>query len=92
MRREQLCDPGLCPDAPDDGGRCDTCPLDKLDGAQSSRKGLVIRRALDLLAAMKLGVRIELSEIPADEFYAMNIIVQERDLFEQEKTSPNGIR
>lgn len=46
LRREELCDPGLCPDAPDDDGqRCDC-----------AEKGLLIRRALDLMGALKLGL------------------------------------
>ena len=85
MRREELCDPGLCPDAPDEEGRCDRCPLDKLDAAQASEKGLLIRRALDLMAALKLGVTISLEEIRADEFQAMLIIAEERDLLERDK-------
>src|SRR5258708_31950337 len=61
LRREELCDPGLCPDAPEeDGQRCDHCPQDRLDAAQASEKGLVIRRALDLMCALKLGVRMSL--------------------------------
>jgi hypothetical protein len=62
-RREELCDAGLCPGAPEeDGQRCGHCPLDRLDAAQASEKGLLIRRALDLMAALKLGVRISLDE------------------------------
>lgn len=79
MRREDLCDPGLCPDAPDESGRCDHCPLDKLDAAQSSLKGRVLRRALDLMGALRLGVPISLDEARADQFYAMQIIAAERD-------------
>ena len=79
LRREELCDPGLCPDAPDGGGRCDHCPLDRLDAAQSSEPGLLVRRALDLRTALKLGVHIGLEEIPADEFYAMLMLEQERE-------------
>ena len=89
MRREELCDPGLCPDAPDEEGRCDHCPLDKLDAAQASEKGLLIRRALDLMAALKLGVRISLEEIKADEFQAMLVVAEERDRLEREKL-PQG--
>ena len=85
MRREELCDPGLCPDAPDGEGRCDHCSLDKLDAAQASEKGLLIRRALDLMAAMRLNVSISLDEIRADEFQAMLIVAEERDLLEREK-------
>ena len=90
MRREELCDPRLCPDSPDDGGRCDHCLLSHLDIAQSSERGIVIRCALDLMNAMKLGVRVSLSEIRADEFQAMLIIAEERDLLERERLPGNG--
>jgi hypothetical protein len=86
MRREELCDPRLCPDAPDDGGRCDHCPQDLLDAAQVSERGLVIRRALDLMCALKLGVRISLEDIRANELAAMLIIAEERDLLDREKS------
>jgi len=85
LRREDLCDPGLCPDAPEDGGRCDHCPLDRLDALQCAEKGLLIRRTLDLLGALKLGVHIGLDEIRADEFFAMLVITEERDLLERER-------
>ena len=87
IRREELCDPGLCPDAPlDDAQRCDHCPLDRLDAAQCAEKGLLIRRALDLMGALKLSVHIGLDEIRGDEFSAMLIIAEERDLLEREKS------
>jgi hypothetical protein len=85
LRRDELCDPSLCPDAPDDGSRCDHCPLDKLDAAQSSEAGLLLRRALDLRAALKLGIRISLEEIRADEFYAMLVLEEERERLDQER-------
>jgi hypothetical protein len=47
------------------------------------------RRALDLMGALKLGVHIGLDEIRADEFCAMLIIAEERDLLEREKL-PQG--
>jgi len=91
LRRDELCDPGLCPDAPDDGGRCDHCPLDKLDAAQSSEMGLLLRRALDLRAALKLGVRISLDEIRADEFYALGVLEEEQTKVQQDRlTMPPG--
>jgi hypothetical protein len=74
----------MCPDAPDDGGRCDHCPLDKLDAAQSSETGLLLQRTLDLRAALKLGVRLGLDEIRADEFLAMLIVAEEQDLRDRE--------
>ncbi len=61
-------------------------PLDRLDAAQSSEPGQLIRRALDLHAAMKLGVGVSLDEIAADEFYTMMLIEEERDRLEREQT------
>jgi len=90
LRRHELCDPGLCPDAPDDGARCDHCPLDRLDAAQSSEAGLLLRRALDLRAALKLGVRIGLDEIRADEFRALVVLEEERDALDREQMNAHG--
>jgi hypothetical protein len=56
-----------------------------LDAAQCAEKGLLIRRALDLMGALKLGVHIGLGEIRAEEFCAMLIIAEERDLLERER-------
>jgi hypothetical protein len=87
LRWEELCDPGVCPDAPEeDGQHCDHCPLDRLDAAQCAEKGLLIRRALDLMGALKLGAQVGLDEIRADEFCATLIISEERDLLEREKS------
>ena len=87
MRREELRDPGLCPDAPEENGeRCDHCPLDRLEAAQCAEKGLLIQRALDLMGVLKLGLHIGLEEIRADEFCAMLIIAEERDLLKREKS------
>jgi hypothetical protein len=85
LRREELCDPGLCPDSPDEGGRCDHCPLDKLDSAQNSEKGLLLRRAFDLRSALKLGIHIALDEIRADEFQTMTMLEEEWDRLERER-------
>jgi hypothetical protein len=90
LRREELCDPALCPDAPDDGGRCDHCPLDKLDAAQSSEAGLLLRRALDLRAALKLGVQIGLDEIRVDEYRALILLEDERDALDREQLNQHG--
>jgi hypothetical protein len=90
LRRDELCDPGLCPDAPDDGARCDHCPLDRLDAAQSSEVGLLLRRALDLRAALKLGVRIGLDEIRADEFRALVVLEEEREALDREQMNAHG--
>ena len=91
MRRDELCDPGLCLDAPEeDAHRCDHCPLDRLDAAQCAEQGLLIRRALDLMSALKLAVHIGLDDIRGDEFCAMLIIAEERDQFERERLPGSG--
>jgi len=59
--------------------------LDRLDAAQSSEMGLLLRRALDLRAALKLGVRINLDEISADEFRAMVILEEEQEKLDRER-------
>lgn len=83
-----MCDPKLCPEAPE-GGRCDDCPLDRLDAAQSSEPGQLLRRALDLRAALKLGVKLSLDEITADEFQAMLIVEEEQANWEEERAQAN---
>ena len=77
----------MCPDAPEDGGRCDACPLDKLDAAQNTATGLLIRRALALKAALDLGIAVGLDDIRADEFYAMRVVQEERDALEREQAN-----
>jgi hypothetical protein len=47
---------------------------------------LLIRRALDLRAALNLGIHIGLDDIRADEFYAMLILDEERDQLDRERT------
>jgi hypothetical protein len=85
-----LCDPGLCPDAPDDGGRCDRCPLDRLEAAQSSEAGLLLRQAIDIRTALKLGIPIGLDDIRADEFRALVVLEEERDRLDREQMNPHG--
>ncbi len=66
--------------------RCCYRLLDRLDAAHCAEKGLLIRRALDLMGALRLGVHIGLDEIRADEFCAMLIISEERDLLDRDKS------
>jgi len=68
----------------------DHCPHDRLDDSQSSETGLLIRRAIDLRAALKLGVRIGLDDIRADEFLAMLVLEAERELLERGNLSETG--
>ena len=71
------------------GASRDHYPLDRLDAAQCAEKGLLIRRALAAMSALKLAVQIGFDEIRGDEFCAMLIIAEERDLLEREKI-PGG--
>jgi hypothetical protein len=48
--------------------------------------GHLIQRALDLRALIKLGLQISLEEIAADEMFAMLIIEEEQNRFEEENT------
>ncbi len=64
--------------------------MDKFDAAQTSEAGLLIRRALDIRAALNLGLHIGLDDIRADEFYAMLILDDERDQLERERTNTRG--
>jgi len=59
--------------------------LDKLDAAQSSETGQLLRRVLDLRAALKLGFRIGLDEIRADEFAALMVVEDEQQQLEAEQ-------
>ena len=85
LRREELCDVKLCPDSPDNGSRCEKCPLDRMDAAQHSEPGQLLRRALDLRAAIKMGIVLGLDEIAADEFFAMLAIEETQDQYEKER-------
>ena len=85
LRRDELCDSKLCPDSPDNRSRCEKCPLDRLDAAQHSEAGQLLRRALDLRAAIRLGVSLCLDDIHADEFYAMLAIEAAQDEYEKER-------
>jgi hypothetical protein len=81
-----LCNPGLCHDAPEgEHERCDHCPLNRLDAAQLTDTGQLLRRALDLRSALSMGVRIGLDEIDADEFFAMQVVEEERNAYYRER-------
>lgn len=56
-----------------------------MEAAQASELGQLVRRALELRAAIKLGIRVGLDEIRADEFAAMLAIEEEQARWEQEK-------
>jgi hypothetical protein len=45
----------------------------------------LLRRALDLRAALKMGVRIGLDEIRADEFQALVVLEEEQEKLDRER-------
>lgn len=47
--------------------------------------GQLLRRTLDLRSALAMGIRIGLDEIDADEFFAMQVVEQERDTYDRER-------
>jgi len=51
---------------------------------------MLLRRAIDLQAALKLGVHIGLDEIRADEFMALMLLEQEQDALERERLNQDG--
>ncbi len=69
------------------GGRRpgDTCPLNRLDEAEQSEAGRLLRRALDLRAASRMGIQITLDHVAADEFQAMAILDEEGEKWEREQ-------
>ena len=85
LRRKELCDPKLCHDSPGPGIRCGHCPLDRLDAAKAGRMGQLMQRALDISAILNLGVTIGAEDLAADELYALLVIEDERDKYDDEK-------
>ena len=81
--------PACAPTAPEEDGSGATTARWTGWTPPSARRRVLIRRALDLMGALKLGVHIALDEIRADEFCAMLIIAEERDLLEREKLPGN---
>jgi hypothetical protein len=64
--------------------------LDKLDAAQASEAGILLRRAIEIRAALKAGLLVGLEEICADEFAAIQALEEAQAKFEQEKLEPPG--
>jgi hypothetical protein len=46
---------------------------------------MLLRRAIELRAALKLGLQIGLDEVQADEFAAIQVLEEEQTKHEQEK-------
>jgi len=51
---------------------------------------MLIQRAMAPLAVLKLGIRLGLDELRADEFYAMLILAEEQERLEHEKLPRSG--
>lgn len=83
LRRHELCDPDLCPDASDQCGGCDFRPLDRSGAAQSPESGQLIRRANELRGALKSGGFLCVRSPPV-EFRSMLILDEERDTWRHE--------
>lgn len=49
----------------------------------------MLRRALDLRAALKLGIRIGLDEIRAEEFLALVALEEEQERLDRERLNAN---
>ncbi len=84
LRRKDLCDPRLC-DKAEGGEPCAECALRKLDAAQLTARGALLRRANDLRAILAMGVTIPIDDLDADELSAMLIIEGELDRLDREK-------
>lgn len=61
-----------------------------MDAVQNSEAGMLIQRAMAPLAVLKLGIRLGLDELRADEFYAMLILAEEQERLEHEKLPRSG--
>ena len=48
---------------------------------------MLLRRTVDLQSALKMGIRIELDEVPADVFAAMLLLDEERDRLNREQSN-----
>lgn len=63
--------------------------LGKLEAAYYSDVGRLLSRAIDLRAALKMGITLRLEDIPAEEFEALRIIEDEQQQWEAEERERN---
>lgn len=78
--------PEALPGHPDNGGRCDHCPLDQLDRALNSEPGTLLQRPSELEHALRVGVTLSLDDVAADELWAMRAIKEERERYDCQRT------
>ena len=50
-----------------------------------SEPGMLLRRALNIRAASRMGIHVRLDDVAADEFHAMLILDEEREKWEREQ-------
>lgn len=64
---------------------CDKCPLFKLEEAMAGERGLLLQRVIAMDFAIRKGIKVDLSEIPGDEFSGLQILEQEQNRHEKEQ-------
>lgn len=74
---------------------CGQCHLTKLEESMASERGLLFQRIISLDFALRKGIRVDLSDVPADEFLGLQILEQEQNRHEREQAEEqqkrNGI-
>lgn len=82
LRRQELCDPQLCPEAPE-GGRCGGCDLDVLDEMSLGWQGILLQSALEMHNYKVMGIHITLSDFTsADQLMALEVLHEEMPVAE----------
>lgn len=74
---------------------CDGCHLTKLEEAMATERGMLFQRVISLDFALRKGIRVDIAEVPADEFLGLQILEQEQNRHEREQAEEqqkrNGI-
>lgn len=64
---------------------CEECPRVRLDQHMAHTvQGRVLKRALDLDWARRVGIQLRMSEVSYHEFLILRLLQEERDKFEKE--------
>lgn len=78
--------PWSCPDSPDQQTNCETCWLPKIDAAAVTARALV-DRAVTLEWELEKGFVTNLADVPADEYFALRVLDEERARNEKTKSA-----
>lgn len=65
--------------------------LEEIEDILKGPRGVVIRLALDTMAALKLGFKLTLEDVEADVFAVMRCFEEQRNQYEVEQSKKNGI-